>query len=129
MPLIESSRKLKAVTKKVTPVLINKGALKVVSNILRLNILQENEVSRLEKDRTISIGLYNEGGLVSNEEQLLLNFTSESPSERMARIELILASEAASDTFLKLKIFDIDDKLNPLIEERIQNNTLIQADF
>ena len=129
VPLIESSRKLKAVTRKVVPVIINKGNLKVVSNILKLNILQENEVSRIEKERTISVGLYNDATLVSNEEQIVLNFTSESPSERMARVELLLASEAASETFLKLKIFDIDDKLNPLIEERIQNITLIETDF
>ena len=129
VPLIESSRKLKDVTKKVTPTIINKGALKIVSNILKLNILQEQEVSRTEKERTVSIGLYKDSKLVSNEEQLKLNYTSESPSERMARIELTLASELASEPFLKLKIFDIDDMLNPLIEERIQNNTLIQPDF
>lgn len=129
IPLIESSRKREEVTKKVAPLLINKGTLKIVSNILKLNILQENAVSRTEKERKILIGLYNEGSLVSNEEQLLLNYTSEAPSERMARIELTLDSEATGEAFLKLKIFDIEDKLNPLIEERIQNNTLIQADF
>jgi uncharacterized protein (TIGR02687 family) len=129
VPLIESSRKLKDVTKKVTPVIINKGGLKIVSNILKINILQEQEVSRTEKERTISIALYKDSKLVSNDEQLKLNFTSESPSERMARVELTLASELASEPFLKLKIFDIDDMLNPLIEERIQNNTLIQPDF
>lgn len=129
VPLIESSRKREKVTKKVTPRIINKGALRIVSNILKLNILQEDEVSRLVKERTINIGLYNESGLVSNDENLSLNFTSESPSERMTRIELTLAADAVSETFLKLKIFDIDDMLNPLIEERIQNNTLIQTDF
>ena len=129
VPLIQSSRKREKVTKKVTPLLINKGALKIVSNILKLNILQEQEVSRLEKERTISIGLYKDSKLVSNDEQLKLNFISESPSERMARIELTLAADAVSETFLKLKIFDVDDMLNPLIEERIQNNTLIQPDF
>ena len=129
VPLIQSSRKREKVTKKVTPLLINKGAMKIVSNILKLNILQEQEVSRLEKERTISIGLYKDSKLVSNDEQLKLNFISESPSERMARIELTLAADAVSETFLKLKIFDVDDMLNPLIEERIQNNTLIQPDF
>ena len=73
--------------------------------------------------------MYNESGLVSNDENLLLNFTSESPVERMTRIELTLAADAVSERSLKLKIFDIDDMLNPLIEERIQNNTLIQPDF
>ncbi len=129
LPLIESSRKREKVTKKVTPRIINKGALRLVSNILKLNVLQEDEVSRLVKERVINIGLYSDSGLASNNEGLLLNFTSESPSERMARIELTLAANAVSETFLKLKIFDVDDMLNPLIEERIENNTLIQTDF
>lgn len=129
VPLIESSRKLEAVTQKVSPLIINKGALKIVSNILKLNLLQEQEVSRTHKERLLSIGLYNNLTLVSNEENIVLNLTSEAPSERMLRVELLLASEAASEAFLKLKIFDSEDKLNPLIEERIQNNTLIQTDF
>jgi uncharacterized protein (TIGR02687 family) len=129
VPLIESSRKSEPVTQKVTPMIINKGALKIVSNILKLNLLQEQEVSRTHKDRVLSIGLYNNLTLVSNEEQVTLNFTSEAPSERMVRVELLLAAEAANEAFLKLKIFDSEDKLNPLIEERIQNNTLIQTDF
>lgn len=129
VPLIESSRKREVVTKKVTPMIINKGALKIVSNILKLNLLQEQEVSRTHKDRVLSIGLYNNLTLVSNEEQVALNFTSEAPSERMVRVELLLAADAANEAFLKLKIFDSEDKLNPLIEERIQNNTLIQTDF
>jgi uncharacterized protein (TIGR02687 family) len=129
IPLIESSRKREKVTQKVTPIIINKGALKVVSNILKLNILQEQEVSRTHKERTLVVGLYNNLTLVSNEEQITLNFSSEAPSERMGRIELLLAAEAANESFLKLKIFDTEDRLNPLIEERIQNNTLIQNDF
>lgn len=129
VPLIESSRKREKVTKKVNPILVYKGTLKVVSNILRLHVLQENEVSRFEKERVIRFGLYKENELVSNEEELVLNSTSESPSERMSRIELTLSSEAAKETVLKLKAFDIEDNLNPVIEERVQNNTIIPTDF
>ena len=129
VPLIESSRQRKVVSKKVTPMLINRGGLKVVSNILKLNILQETAVSRLEKERSIQIGLYRGSNLVSNIANLTLNFTSEAPSERMVRAELILSSEAGTESFLKLKVFDIDDLLNPIIEETVQNNTLIQTDF
>jgi len=129
VPLIESSRKREAVTRKVAPVLINKGGYRIVSNILKLNILQQNEVSRLEKERTIRVGLYKDTSLASNEEELVLNFTSESPSERLLRVELTLSAEVASESFLKLKIFDAEDKLNPLIEERIQNSTIIPTDF
>jgi len=129
VPLIESSRKRVRVTKKVNPVLVHKGTLKVVSSVLRVNLLQENEVSRYEKERTIKLGLYKDGNLVSNEEEVALNATSESPSERMTRIELTLANTASAETMLKLKIFDIEDTLNAILEERVQNNTLIQPDF
>lgn len=129
VPVIESSRKREEVVTKVRPSLINKGNLKVVSNVLRLNLLQETKVSRMEKELSISTGLYNNNILVSNEIISTLNSTSDSPSERALRIELTLASDTPKNAFLKLKVFDVEDRLNPLIEERVQNNTLIQSDF
>ena len=129
VPVIESSRKREEVVTKVRPSLINKGELKVVSNVLRLNLLQETKVSRMEKQLSISTGLYNNNILVSNEIISTLNSTSDTPSERAVRIELTLSSDTPKNAFLKLKVFDLEDKLNPLIEERVQNNTLIQSDF
>tara|TARA_B110000046_G_C13023955_1_gene412725 strand:+ start:1850 stop:4393 length:2544 start_codon:yes stop_codon:yes gene_type:complete len=129
VPLIESSRKIKPVSNKVSPQLVSNRSLTVVSNVMRIDILQKEPVSRFEKDRSISIGLYDGLKLVSNEEIKLMNFTSDSPSERMLRVELVLSAGGPDTSFLKLKIFDTEDKMNPLIEERIQNNTLIQPDF
>lgn len=129
VPIIESTRKREDVVTKVRPSLINKGDLKVVSNVLRINLLQEMKVSRMEKELIISTGLYNNNILVSNEMISNLNSTSDAPSERAIRIELILSSDTPKNAFLKLKVFDLEDKLNPLIEERVQNITLIQSDF
>jgi uncharacterized protein (TIGR02687 family) len=129
VPVIESSRKREEVVSKVKPLIVKNGALKVVSNVLRLNILQETKVSRMEKELTISIGLYNNNILVSNEIISTLNSTSDSPTERAIRIELTLSSDTPKNAFLKLKVFDLEDRLNPIIEERVQNNTLIQSDF
>lgn len=129
VPLIESSRKREKVTRKINPLLLHKGNLKIVSNILKLNILQENEVSRLEKERIITIGLYKDAVIMSNQVEILLNSTSESPSERLSAVELILNGEAANESFLKLKIFDKEDMLNPIIEERAENKTIISNDF
>jgi uncharacterized protein (TIGR02687 family) len=128
-PLIVSSRKRIEVAKKVHPTILNKGKLRVVSNILKFNILQENEVSRLEKERTISIALYKETKLVSNAIELVLNSTSEAPSDRLTNIELVILPEAATESVLKLKVFDVEDQLNPLIEELVTNNTSIARDF
>ena len=129
VPLIESSRKLEKVVNSVMPQLVSNQNLRIVSNVLRFNILQQEPISRNIKERTLSIGLYDDLLLVSNEEVKLLNFTSDSPSERMIKVELILSPSAANKSFLKLKVFDVDDKLNALIDERVQNNTLIQQDF
>lgn len=129
VPIIESSRKTHPVSKKVTPVLVQRGPLRVVSNILRVQILQRDQVSRFEKEITVSVGLYKDLTLVSTEQIVVLNSTEEAPSERMHRVDLTLAAAAAKESFLKLKVFDVEDKLNPLIEELVQNSTLIQTDF
>ena len=128
-PLIISSRKRVEVSRKVNPSLLNKGKLRVVSNILKFNILQENEVSRLEKERTITIALYKDSSKVSNEIKLVLNSTSEAPSDRLTNIELILDAAAVNESVLKLKVYDIEDSLNPLIDELVTNNTLLGQDF
>lgn len=129
LPVIESSRKRIDVTKKVKVILVKRGPLRVVSNILKVELLQESEVSRLEKERTVAIGLYLNNELVSNRETIALNFTSDSPSDRMARVELTLSPKASGEPFLKLSMFDVDDLLNPIFEERVENKTLIQTDF
>lgn len=129
VPLIESSRKREKVSRKVNPMLLNDKKLRIVSSILKVNILQEYALSRNEKERTITIGLYSGTNLVSNKETVLLNATSESPTDRMVRRELILNNETEQESFLKLKIFDVEDDLNPLIEKTVENQTLIQSDF
>ncbi|MCB0524512.1 MAG: BREX-1 system phosphatase PglZ type A [Lewinellaceae bacterium] len=129
VPIIDSSRKRQEIAQKVMPTLLQRGQLRIISNILRVQILQTNKVSRFEKEISINIGLYKDLELVSNEQTLLLNSTEEAPSERLHRIDLTLKPVAAKESFLKLKIFDVDDKLNPLIEEVVQNSTLIQTDF
>lgn len=129
IPIIESSRKREDVVNKVKPTLIKHGDLKIVSNVLRFNLLQSTKVSRLEKEVSLSIGIFNNNVLVSNEVILTMNSTSEPPTERATRVELIMVSDVPKNDFLKLKVFDIDDRLNPIIEEHVQNNTLIQSDF
>lgn len=129
IPVIESTRKREEVVTKVKPSLINPKELKIVSNVMRLNILQDTKVSRMAKELRISSGLYNNNILVSNEVLSILNSTAESPSERVTRIELTLSADTPNNSFIKFKIFDVEDRLNPLIEERVQNNTLIQPDF
>lgn len=128
VPVIISSRKREDIAQKVNPVLVTKN-LKIVSNVLKLQLLQEKKVSLFEKERELRIGIYKGHELVSNEEEIVMDATSDLPSARSYTCTLNLLSSAGQQTVLKLKIFDKSDPLNPLIEENVINTTLIESDF
>ena len=127
VPLIESSRKEEKIQRKVKPLLLNRN-LTIVSNNLRFQLIQENPISAIEKECTLEIGIYNDSTLVSNTMTVTMNRTDELPADRIFMIPLALNTKT-SNSVLKLKIFDKDDLLNPLIEESVKNNTLIERDF
>ena len=103
--------------------------LRVVSNILRIQILQQQKVSKTEKEREILVGLYRDLELVSNQVVIQMSSTSGLPSERSFGCELMLRGDSGNVGLLKLKIYDKDDELNPLIVREVINNTLIEPDF
>jgi len=43
-------------------------------------------------------------------------------------VELTL-NKPTDANILQLRIYDVDDELNPLIKENVKNNTLIEQDF
>ena len=105
--------------------------LRVVSNTLRVNILQADVVDATHKAVAITAGLYSDQGgeLVSNVETHVLDRTVEEPSGRMFQLNFNIAAGGQGHTFLILKILEEGDSMNPLMEVRVQNNTLIQTDF
>ena len=128
VPIIESARKLEEVSGLVTPSLVTKD-LKVVSNVLKFILVQEEPVSASHKERTLVIGLYKDNDLISNEKQLDLNKTSDSPTERIFQVDLHVIQLTRMETMYKLKISDKNDRLNAIIEADVKNQTLIQKDF
>lgn len=128
VPVVYSSRKKKPVASKVKPLLISKP-LRIVSNILKVTLLQEKVVSHADKERSLLIGIYRDMELVSGQVEITLDSVSENPLQRSHNFELTLLPGAASSSWLKLKVFDKNDLLNPLIEEVAENNTLIEKDF
>lgn len=127
VPVIVSSRKDEKIQRKVNTILLSRN-LSVVSNNLKIQLVQENPLSAKEKERTIVIAIYSNDEVVSNQVQMVLNSANELPSERIFTVSLSLNTKVA-ETLLKLKIYDKDDLLNPLIEEIVKNNTLIERDF
>jgi len=129
VPVLISARRKEEVNQRVSPMLVNRSGLRVVSNLLKVVLLQDQKVSTLYKARTIVAGLYQDFDLVSGREERVLDATAETPSERSVTLTLTLAKQ--SSAHLRLKIFDKDDtsQLNPLLDEPVRNETLIQSDF
>lgn len=131
VPVLESKRKKEDVINRVGLDLLNPKKLKVVSSRMRLNLFQEEPVGRNAKARTVLVGLYHptSGELLSNEATVNLNSVAEAPSERIQTIELTMAVHSGNHSTVKLKIRDVEDLLNPLEDQLIINNTLIEPDF
>ncbi len=132
IPVIESSRKREDVFEKVTFQLINKE-LKIVSRTIKLKFIQERPVSKDYKEINLLCGIYGDGDeLLSNEVGITLDSTSELPTQRMKEAIINLISKSTSSTIFYLKIFDKDkdpNKLNPVMKEKVINQTLIQSEF
>lgn len=128
VPVLVSSRRRISIAEKVDPVLKQKE-MKIISNMLRIQIVQKDPVSREKKERNLSIALYFGNQVVSNQAEILLGSTSDLPTERIYPVDLVLKPDSGDSEILLLKIFDKDDPLNPLIEEKVINTTIIKRDF
>ncbi len=132
VPLIESSRKREEVTVKVTFKLLGKD-FKVVSGAIKIKLIQDKPISSEYKPIIINCALYKDTDeLVSNEIDLTLDSASDLPTERVKEIILNLSIKYGSESFYNLKIFDKQkdpNKLNPIVNEKVINQTLIQSDF
>lgn len=127
VPIIESTRKDEVEFEKVNPFILGKN-LSMVSNILKFQLLQDDPISAIKKERVITIRLFAGNQQVSDTQEITLNFTGIQPGERIKQIVIPL-TVSTSEAVLKLKIFDKNDELNPLVEENVKNNTLIGRDF
>lgn len=103
--------------------------LKVQSSILKFTLVQSNEVNQDYKERTITVALYRNDKPVTEVREYNLNNTDPSLDKRRITITLTLNQEVPTSTVLQLKVYDENDKNNPLIIENVINATLISNDF
>jgi len=102
----------------------------IKTGALTAQLLQTESVSSGRQSRTVHAALYDEqGNIVSEEETIVLDAHSEDPTERKEKLVLTLGSEANNLTFCRLKIFDVEDRLNPLIDQKYSVQQLIERDF
>lgn len=130
-PVIKYYKQKKETTETVTFRRID-SVNKIATGSLKVTLFQNDPVSNDLKSLDISIGLYNENGvLFSNEVEISCNSTSNNPKERVFEIILTLNTTGSKATFCHLKAFDTRDKnkLNPAVNDLITISTLMEMDF
>jgi len=131
VPLIESTRKRVDIGK-IVPFRILDSDLKIVSGAIKVRLFQEECVSSTHKSREIIIGIFTgNNDLASTEINHIMDSTSDIATDRTKEFILNINSESVQESALTLKIFDKEDKdkLNPIINQKVINNTFMEMDF
>jgi hypothetical protein len=103
--------------------------LALVSSQLAATLIQVQAVSSDMKERSVIYGLYQGNELVSEEKRLVLDSSDAvNYNNRIFKVNLML-NKPASAAILEFRVYDIEDKMNPLIKANVQNKTLIEQDF
>jgi hypothetical protein len=128
IPIIHSYRKKTDKTEKVGVSLMNRN-LNMVSSQLKFQLIQSEAVTMTVTERTISCCIYNGEEAATAIKTIVLNSPdSENLNNRVYEVTLNL-NKSVKGTMLQLRIWDVDDELNPLIKETVKNNTIIEQDF
>jgi hypothetical protein len=128
IPVIKSSLRITEKTEKVGVSLMNHN-LNMVSSRLKFQLIQSEAVSMTVMERKVACQVFNGDEPVTSEKELLLNSTDAANlNNRVFEVTLNL-SKSVSSSVLQLRIYDVEDKLNPLIKETVKNNTMIEQDF
>ncbi len=98
------------------------------SSLLRFRLMPTEAVDSEHKERRVVCAVYYKGEPLTEEKEILLNSTSQNPDERCISQELLLAKPTEA-SILELRVYDVDDKLNPIATSTVTNNTLIERDF
>lgn len=120
-------RELISEQKKVQLMLLS-TPLVVESSLLQFSFIQKDAVSYDLKSLRIRFALYQGEQQVSEERELDINSTDSRPSSRIYNQCLILKS-GTTGALLELRVYDVDDALNPIIKEIVTNKTLVERDF
>ena len=128
IPVIKSSLRRTDKTEKVGVSLMSHN-LNMVSSRLKFHLIQSEAVSMTVMERMVVCQVYNGDEPVTAEKELLLNSAdSANLNNRVFEVTLNL-NKSVTSSVLQLRIYDVDDRLNPLIKETVKNNTMIEQDF
>lgn len=128
VPVIYSKLKKVNKTEKVEATLMNHN-LNMVSSRLKFNLIQSEAVSMTKMERVLLCCVYDGDKKVTEEKKVTLNSPDrDNLNNRVFEVTLDLKVSNAP-SMLQLRIYDVDDMLNPYIKETVKNNTFIEQDF
>lgn len=129
IPLIMTSRGREHIDdqQKVSIMLLS-DKLVIQSSHLSFTLVQREAVSYDMKKMRIRFALYEGDKIVSDEKELDINKADADASSRLYNQGLTL-NGGNTASILELRIYDVDDTLNPLIKATVTNKTLVERDF
>ena len=128
VPLIYSRQKRSDKTEKVGVALMDHN-LNMVSSRLKFRLIQSDAVSMNLTERTVVCQIFDDDKPVSEEKKVVLN-SSDANNLNNRLFEVVMkAHGSCTKPMLRLKVWDEEQPLNPLITETVKNNTIIEQDF
>ena len=122
------SRQERADNKQPVSVIALDRKFSITASRLRFKLLQTDAVSMDKKERVITVALYHNDKPVTAVKQICLDKTDALLDNRKIMVDLTLNKNVDAKV-LQLKVYDVEDDINPLIKENVTNNTLIENDF
>jgi hypothetical protein len=128
IPVINSRRKGVEKTEKVGVSLMNRN-LTMVSSRLKVQVIQSEAVTVAMMERKIACAIYNGDVPVTAEQVITLNSPDAVNLNNRIYDFTFTLNQQVSASVLELRIYDVEDHLNPLIRETVKNSTMIDMDF
>lgn len=122
------SRQERTDSKEPVGVMLLNQKLTVTASRLRFTLLQTEPVGIDMKERIITVALYHNNEAVTPIKQIILDKSDSLLDARRHPVDLTLNKNVDSN-ILQLKVYDIEDNMNPIIKENVTNSTLIANDF
>ena len=128
VPVLQLYRNRRNLAKKVNFKRID--TIKSVStSFFKLNFLQVEPIGTDYKSRILRVAIYDiDNQIISNEEEVILNLTSELPAERSFEVRMELSSKGSKTKIGYVKVYDKEDNLNPLLNDLLKINLLEEID-
>ena len=120
-PLIHSKLVRKETRQKVTVSLTGNNNIAITSSMVKFALLQNEPVDANLRALEIKYGIFVNGTVVGGLESMTLASSSDNVADRVRDITIRLASIPVANAIVELRVFDVDDMLNPVISRNIKN--------